>query len=514
MSQSLMQSLVRAALDQRVGTILLTTTVCYTIARCIYLLYFHPLSRFPGPRIAAVSNAWYAYYWLSGQWPWAVEAAVKQYGDVVRIAPNELVFGSPKAAADIYTSHDKSLETFVKTDIHDFAKEGDGGLIWQQDPIRHRHIAKQVAPAFSQKAIRAMDPIIHHYVDIFVGKMKEIGNAPDGISLLSWTQWLAMDVAAEMAYSHRVNCMKDEKDSVYLSIVLSFNKFATMTQVLRRFPWLGFLRFAVLPVSLLGKLMQLRKASLEEMHRRLSLQGATEHPDYFDHLTPTDGIIPDDPGEILHLSKISTQLMFAGYLPPSDWYYGIFFHLVHNQEALRTLTQEIRTAFTSYEEITPSAAVDLPYLNACMKEALRCFNTSALINGMPVYSPGAIVDGNYIPRNTTCQISGFSMARSPRYFRDPLSYRPERWLPEDHGLYSERYSGDQLDAFMPFSQGPRMCSGKEVAWRQARLVLAKVLWSLDLEKVPGQDVDLEKDLKTWGYWVKPELRVRFVAMDR
>ncbi|KAI0896299.1 cytochrome P450 [Annulohypoxylon nitens] len=252
------------------------------------------------------------------------------------------------------------------------------------------------------------------------------------------------------------------KNSAYLNAVLSFNKFATMTQVLRRFPWLGFLRFAVFPVSLLGQLMQLRKASLREMHRRLSIQGATEHADYFDQLAPAAGRAGDDPDEILRLSKVSTQLI---------------------------------TAFTSYDEITPSAAQQLPYLNACMKEALRLFPTSAIINGMPVYSPDAVVDGNYIPRSTTCQFSGFSVARNEKYFRDHNLYRPERWLPEDHSLYNERYSGDQLDAFMPFSQGPRMCSGKEVAWWQARLVLAKVLWSLDMGMVPGHRIDLEKELK-------------------
>lgn len=304
------------------------------------------------------------------------------------------------------------------------------------------------------------------------------------------------------------------KNSAYLNAVLSFNKFATMTQVLTRFPWLGFMRFAVFPVSLLGKLMQLRKESLASMHRRLSLQGATEHADYFDQLAPAVGHAGDNSDEILHLSKISTQLMFAGYLPPSDWYYGTFFHLLHARQALEALTREVRAAFTSYEEITPGAAQQLPYLNACMKEALRLFPTSASINGMPVYSPGAVVGGDYIPRSTTCQFSGFSVARNPRYFRDPLLYRPQRWLPADHSLYSERYSGDQLDAFMPFSQGPRMCSGKEVAWWQARLVLTKVLWSLDLEMVPGQRVDLEKNLKGWGYWVKPELKVRFIAVDR
>ncbi|KAI1089462.1 cytochrome P450 [Rostrohypoxylon terebratum] len=433
-------------------------------------------------------------------------------GDVVRIAPNELAFGNPRAAEDIYSSHEKSLETFVKTDIHDFAKDKDGGLIWQQDPHRHRQIAKQVAQAFSRKAIRATDPVIHHYVDLFVNKMKEIGNTPGGVDLSNWVQWLAMDIAADMAYSHQVDCMKEARNSAYLNAVLSFNKFATMTQVLRRFPWLGFLRFAVFPVSLLGQLMQLRKASLREMHRRLSLQGATEHADYFDQLAPAAGRAGGDPDEILRLSKISTQLMFAGYLPPSDWYYGTFFHLLHTREALEALAREVRTAFTSYDEITPSTAQQLPYLNACMKEALRLFPTSAIINGMPVYSPGTVVDGNYIPRNTTCQFSAFSVARNEKYFRDHHLYRPERWLPADHSLYNERYSGDQLDAFMPFSQGPRMCSGKEVAWWQARLVLAKVLWSLDMEMVPGQKIDLEKELKGWGYWVKPKLNVTFVAV--
>ncbi|XXG93812.1 hypothetical protein Hte_000061 [Hypoxylon texense] len=506
--------LLQAVQSQYAGIIVLTAVVAYVGARCIYLLHFHPLSKFPGPKLAAVSNVWYAYHWLSGRWPWAVEATIKQYGDVVRVAPNEIAFGDPQAAIDIYSSHNKGLEAFAKTEIHDFAKDNDGGLIWQQDPVRHRQIAKQVAPAFSKKAIRETDPIIHHYVDLFVDIMKDIGNGQGGISLSSWIQWLAMDIAADMAYSHRVDCMKKAKNSDYLNVVLSFNKFATMTQVLTRFPWLSFLRFAVFPVSLLGKLMQLRQESLREMHRRLSLQGSTEHADYFDQLAPSVANAGGNPDEILHLSKISTQLMFAGYLPPSDWYYGTFLHLLHNREALRTLTREIRAAFSSYGEITPSAAQQLPYLNACMKEALRLFPTSAVINGMPVYSPGTVVNGDYIPRSTTCQFSSFSVTRNPRFFRDPFLYRPQRWLPADHSLYSGSYAGDQLDAFVPFSQGPRMCLGKEVAWWQARLVLAKVLWSLDMEMVPEQRVDLEKNLKGWGYWVKPDLKVRFMAVDR
>jgi hypothetical protein len=35
----------------------------YASLRYIYLSYFHPASHFPGPKLAAVSNLWYAYQW-------------------------------------------------------------------------------------------------------------------------------------------------------------------------------------------------------------------------------------------------------------------------------------------------------------------------------------------------------------------------------------------------------------------------------------------------------------------
>lgn len=38
-------------------------TLLYALLRCTYLLFFHPAARYPGPRLAAVSNLWYAYQW-------------------------------------------------------------------------------------------------------------------------------------------------------------------------------------------------------------------------------------------------------------------------------------------------------------------------------------------------------------------------------------------------------------------------------------------------------------------
>lgn len=178
----------------------------------IYLLYFHPLSRFPGPRLAAVSNLWYAYHWISGRWPWAVEKALHEYGSAVRIAPNELAFFTPQAFTDIYSPQHRNMEDFVKTNFQNRGKDL-GGLIWEEDPVRHRNVARQVAPAFSARSLRTFEPIIHEYMDYFVARMKEVNldHKTTGVPLVTWTNWLAMDIAADLAWNEKMHQMRDSK---------------------------------------------------------------------------------------------------------------------------------------------------------------------------------------------------------------------------------------------------------------------------------------------------------------
>ena len=49
---------------------------------------------------------------------------------------------------------------------------------------------------------------------------------------------------------------------------------------------------------------------------------------------------------------------------------------------------------------------------------------------------------------------------------------------------------------------------------EGKLFIAKVLWTFDVVKVPGQYFDLEKNLLHYGFLAKPELRVRFVPVAR
>ena len=54
----------------------------YNIGLCIYRLTFHPLSKFPGAKIAAATS-WYEFYydwWCEGKYLFEIEKMHDQYG--------------------------------------------------------------------------------------------------------------------------------------------------------------------------------------------------------------------------------------------------------------------------------------------------------------------------------------------------------------------------------------------------------------------------------------------------
>lgn len=74
------------------------------LVRVAYNVFFHPLRNFPGPKMAGATSLWRTYKEVIKKETLAPELFElhKRYGDIVRIAPNELHFGSPSSFHEIY----------------------------------------------------------------------------------------------------------------------------------------------------------------------------------------------------------------------------------------------------------------------------------------------------------------------------------------------------------------------------------------------------------------------------
>lgn len=64
--------------------------------------YYNGLNRYPGPFLASLTD-WVRFFDVWGRRPDITHRALhKKYGDVVRLGPNSLSFGDPKALKTIY----------------------------------------------------------------------------------------------------------------------------------------------------------------------------------------------------------------------------------------------------------------------------------------------------------------------------------------------------------------------------------------------------------------------------
>ncbi|KAI0543243.1 cytochrome P450 [Xylaria digitata] len=465
-----------------------TLTFIYCISRVVYNLYFHPLSKYPGPRLAAMTDIWWAYASTTGRYPWIIEDVINRYGHVVRIAPNELVFLSPQAAKDIYLAQ-KNLELFVQVG-YDALDTGDGGISGETNPVKHREIAKRLAPAFSTRNFKAKEPTVQKHLDRFVDRIKDFGSGERGIQLQRWSDWLALDLSTDMTYGREMGQIRDMTDSILLSSTLKLNLSLTMSQITRKFRFLTPLMYLTIPPSIWFTLPKLIRMNTEDVRVRIERRGKTDHLDYFEQLVPADGPLPQDQKRISHLENVAGQLLLASWQPLANQFYSLILFLLGELEAYTAL-----------------------YLQACVQENLRMHQDT--VDGLPRVSPGALVDGAYIPRGVTCQISYFAAARSSLFFTEPLRFCPERWLPPDHPRFNPKFKNDNLKASKPFSQGPRECPGGAIASAVIRLLIAKVLWQFDLEVVSGQnDVSFDRDFKFMTFWERPPFWVRFKPAQR
>lgn len=115
-----------------------------------------------------------------------------------------------------------------------------------------------------------------------------------------------------------------------------------------------------------------------------------------------------------------------------------------------------------HEELcaNPTTALDdLPYLNAVIKEGLRCFPPIPM--SLPRYVPagGRNIDGFQVPAGTIVSCQAWSMGRYDELiFPQPERFWPERWLEEEGMLERNRL-------FFSFAFGGRGCIGKKYALR-------------------------------------------------
>jgi cytochrome P450 len=115
----------------------------------IYNVYFHPLRKFPGPKVAAVTRLHSVFYILRGQRSSYAKKLHERYGEVVRTKPNELSFIGQSAWKDIYM-HRQGQKQMQKSE-RTSSPIGGYSIINCPDDV-HTRQRRLLSHAFSERA--------------------------------------------------------------------------------------------------------------------------------------------------------------------------------------------------------------------------------------------------------------------------------------------------------------------------------------------------------------------------
>ncbi|RYP44053.1 hypothetical protein DL768_009447 [Monosporascus sp. mg162] len=479
----------------------------YAVAKILYNIFLHPLRSFPGPFLYRASPIPRCYCLLRGELTFRVAELHAKYGPIVRIGPDELAFSDPQAWRDIYGHRARAPGSISGGE---FAKYGGFYRPVHGTPPniisarRDEHVVlrRQLAPGFSDRYMKAQEPIIGAYVDLLVRRLRE--NCAGGKPLNM--HWATFDIIGDLGFGSSFGCLEDSGYHPWVrNITDNFRHIAYM-QVMIALGLQPIIQWAVK-----SGIMKKRRAHdhfvAAKVSQRMEL-GAERHDLIEGLINKKDELFSGSEEDRFSILRINAgTLIIAGSETTATLLSGAVYLLTTNPDKLSKLAREVRDKFASDDEITLLSVNDLPYMLACLNESLRLYPPVAVGNPRQVPRGGASVLGKFIPENTVVAVWHWAISRDPNFWSEPHTFHPERFMGDP------KFKNDHLDAMQPFSYGPRDCIGRSLAYAEMRLILSKIIWHFDMVIDDGSRRWLP-DQKAYILWDKPDLNVYLTPVHR
>lgn len=161
----------------------------YLVSGSVYRLYFHRTSHIPGPKLAALTYFYQAYYDVfpySGQWIFQQIRLHKQYGPIVRVGPDEVHIDDPEFYTEF--SGDSATKKRNKSKLF-YWFVGAGGLIDSSSfatlPAEHHQIRrKALEPFFRVEMVRKLESKIVLHVEKMKSRLLKDAKGGQSVDLI------------------------------------------------------------------------------------------------------------------------------------------------------------------------------------------------------------------------------------------------------------------------------------------------------------------------------------------
>ncbi|KAI1424304.1 benzoate 4-monooxygenase cytochrome P450 [Xylaria sp. FL1777] len=485
------------------------------LAKGLYNLFFHPLAHVPGPfwaRISGLPSWYYAYrgdrhIWLRKQF--------QMYGYRVRVEPSTVLFCDPEAHAAIYNMkanvrRSRFYEAYKRN-------ANDITTLTCIDVSAHAKRRKHLNLCFTERAVRAASGFVIDHVDrwiqIIAEGIQDVNEWSQPMDFSEKVDALIFDIMADLSFGKSFN-IKEPGDSPLKLVPHNISEYMRFYYLMSRVPFLEFLLW--LKPRGLDRLIDLIAPQAARQYNqfvndsvtnRIALQREQQkkpeeerRQDMFYFLAEARDA---KTGELVFnendLRAESNLLIIAGSDTTAISLSGIFFYLTGDPPRYQKLVDEIRTTFRSLDDIIYGQKLQsCTYLRACIDEGIRLTPSGPCETPREVLRGGLQIKGEFYPAGTIVGTAPWPNSRNAEVYGDAETFRPERWvIDEAAGVTKESFARAKA-GFHPFLSGPGNCVGQNLAMAEMQIMIARVLYQLDVRRVPGSTLGGGSPELGWG----------------
>ncbi|NXQ47573.1 CP46A hydroxylase, partial [Catharus fuscescens] len=344
----------------------------------------------------------------------------------------------------------------------------------------HEHWRKQrriMDPAFSRSYLIGLMETFNEKAEELMEKLQEKADGKTEFSMLSMMSRVTMDIIGKVAFGLELNALSDDQTplpNAVTKVMEGLNK--------ARVPFIRFMPGKRKLVKEVRESVRLLRRVAKECidRRREAIQNGKEAT--MDILTQIlKGAALEETRDEENILDNFITFFVAGHETSANQMTFTVMALGQHPEILERAQAEVDEVLGAKRDVDYEDLGKLTYLSQVLKESLRLY--PPVSGTLRRLEKEDVINGIKIPANTTVFLNTYVMGRMEKFFKDPLTFDPERFSKDAPKPYY---------CYFPFSLGPRSCIGQVFAQMEVKVVMAKLLQRFEFQLVPGQSFKLRE----------------------
>lgn len=232
-------------------------------------VFFHPLSKYPEPILAAATPIPSAYRVYNGRGVDWLRYLHERYGKVVRVRPNELSYADSTAWPDIFSNR----PLLPKPSWRLFEVPG---LVPNMNEVvshtEHNRMRRILAPGFSDGALRKQEYIVQNYTTLLVKHIQERVKHADNefaeVELHQISQFTTFDIIGDLLFGGSFHSLENSEHHPWVKTIFKGAKFSMQLSAIQHLGPLDYLVRWILPKAVIRMAAEHHNWSREKVNSR------------------------------------------------------------------------------------------------------------------------------------------------------------------------------------------------------------------------------------------------------